>query len=81
MQWLTRCDALEARAHAHAEDDRVELGLAGRDAVDLNINPTWFARADVRYLQGDSDVKLYGVKAGEAELDPVILGVGVGARF
>ena len=56
-------------------------GAMATAGVELNINPTWFARADVRYLQGDSDVKLGGVKAGEAELDPVILGVGVGARF
>ena len=56
-------------------------GAMATAGVDLNINPTWFARADVRYLQGDSDVKLDGVKAGEAELDPVIVGVGVGARF
>lgn len=56
-------------------------GAMATAGVDVNINPTWFARADVRYLQGDSDVKLDGVKAGEAELDPVILGVGVGARF
>ena len=56
-------------------------GAMATAGVDVNINPTWFARADVRYLQGDSDVKLGGVKAGEAELDPVILGVGVGARF
>ena len=56
-------------------------GAMATAGVDVNINPTWFARADVRYLQGDSVVKLDGVKAGEAELDPVILGVGVGARF
>ena len=56
-------------------------GAMATAGVDVNINPTWFARADVRYLQGGSDVKLDGVTAGEAELDPVILGVGVGARF
>ena len=56
-------------------------GAMATAGVDVNINPTWFARADVRYLQGDSDVKLDGATAGEAELDPVILGVGVGARF
>lgn len=50
--------------------------------IDLNINPTWFARADVRYMQGSkSDVKLNGVKVGEAELNPITLGVGIGARF
>lgn len=49
--------------------------------VDVNINPTWFARADARYFQADSDVRIDGVKAGDAKLDPVVLGVGVGARF
>jgi len=49
--------------------------------VDLNISPTWFARGDVRYLQGKSDVRLDGIDAGEAELNPVVIGVGLGARF
>ena len=49
--------------------------------VDVNINPTWFARADARYFQADSDVRIDGAKAGDAKLDPVVLGVGVGARF
>ncbi|MEH6418110.1 OmpW/AlkL family protein [Pseudomonas sp. CGJS7] len=50
--------------------------------VDLNINPTWFARADVRYMQGSkSDVKVNGLTVGEAELNPVTVGVGIGARF
>jgi len=56
-------------------------GAIATAGVDLNINPTWFARADVRYLQGTSDVKLGGIDAGEAELNPVVLGVGFGARF
>lgn len=49
--------------------------------VDVNFGPRWFGRADVRYLQGKSDVKLNGLDAGEAQLEPVMLGVGVGARF
>ena len=56
-------------------------GAMATAGVDLNINPTWFARADVRYLQGKSDVKVDGIDAGEAELDPVVVGVGLGARF
>ena len=43
--------------------------------------PTWFARADARYLDGDSELKLDGVNAGDAKLNPVIIGVGIGARF
>jgi outer membrane protein len=49
--------------------------------VDLNLSPTWFARADARYLKGGSDIAIDGVKAGEANLDPVVVGIGVGARF
>ncbi|MGO1070229.1 OmpW/AlkL family protein [Lysobacter sp. CA199] len=56
-------------------------GAMATAGVDLNINPTWFARADVRYMQGKPDVKLDGVKVGEAELNPVTVGVGIGARF
>jgi outer membrane protein len=60
------------------ENAKVAMATAG---VDLNINPTWFARADVRYMQGKPDVKLDGVKVGEAELNPVTIGIGLGARF
>ncbi|MBC7990472.1 MAG: OmpW family protein [Luteimonas sp.] len=60
--------------------ETVKGGMATA-GVDVNISPTWFARADARYLQGSSDVKVDGVKAGEAELNPVVLGVGIGARF
>ena len=56
-------------------------GAMATAGVDVKITPTWFARADVRYLQGKSDVKLDGITAGEAELNPVVLGVGIGARF
>lgn len=59
-------------------------GAMATAGVDLNISPTWFARADVRYLQdttGQPDVLIDGARAGKAELNPVVLGVGVGARF
>lgn len=56
-------------------------GAVATVGMDVNISPTWFARADARYFQSDSDVKLGGVKAGDAKLDPVMVGVGVGARF
>ena len=49
--------------------------------VDLNFTPRAFARADVRYLHGSSDIAVDGAPAGNADLNPVIVGVGVGARF
>ena len=65
--------------------DRVGIetakGAVATVGMDVNITPTWFARADARYFQADSDVEINGVKAGDAKLDPVVLGVGIGARF
>jgi outer membrane protein len=49
--------------------------------VDLNLSPTWFARADARYLRGGSSIAVDGAKAGDANIDPVVVGVGLGARF
>ncbi|MFC3814555.1 OmpW family protein [Lysobacter sp. GCM10012299] len=59
-------------------------GAMATAGLDVNITPTWFARADVRYMHdttGQPDVKVDGAKVGKAELNPVVLGVGVGARF
>lgn len=59
-------------------------GAMATAGVDVNITPTWFARADVRYMQdttGQPDVTVDGAKVGKAELNPVTVGVGVGARF
>lgn len=56
-------------------------GAIATVGVDANFHPNWFARADVRYLQGGSDVKVDGVDAGEAKLNPVVVGVGIGTRF
>jgi len=50
--------------------------------TDFNINDRWFARADARYLYGDADVRIAGQGTGESlQLDPWVVGVGVGARF
>ena len=56
-------------------------GAIGTVGVDMNITPTWFARADARYFDGDGDIKVNGVKAGTTEFNPVMVGVGIGARF
>lgn len=56
-------------------------GAIASAGVDVKLSPSWFARADMRYLQGKSDVMLDGANAGEAELNPVMLGIGLGARF
>src|SRR5688500_823585 len=56
-------------------------GAVATAGVDFNINERWFARADARYMQGDADVKLAGEKIGEIQVDPWVVGVGIGTRF
>lgn len=58
----------------------VQGGIATA-GIDVNFSPMWFARADARYMQGSSDLKINGVKSGNVELDPVTVSLGVGARF
>ena len=65
--------------------DHIGIGTAkgpmATVGVDLNFTPGMFARADARYLHGGADVEVNGVDAGDADLNPLILEVGVGARF
>jgi len=57
-------------------------GAMATVGVDANINERWFARADARYLHdGGGDVEIDGQKVAEADLSPVVLGVGVGVKF
>jgi len=49
--------------------------------ADFNITDRVFARADARYLKGDAEANIGGVPAGELQMDPWVVGVGVGARF
>lgn len=49
--------------------------------ADVQFNDRWFARGDVRYLHGSSDLEVNGVPAGEVEANPVVVGIGIGARF
>lgn len=60
------------------ETVRGPMATAG---VDVDLAENWFARADVRYLHGDSEIQLNGAPAGEVKLEPVVVGVGVGVRF
>ncbi|MGO4780735.1 OmpW family protein, partial [Lysobacter sp. 2RAB21] len=48
-------ESLSGGQRLGVENAKGAMATAG---VDLNINPTWFARADVRYMQGKPDVKL-----------------------
>lgn len=57
-------------------------GVIGTLGIDFNINTTWFARADARYMKSDADVTIGGADSGEElGLDPWTVGIGIGARF
>lgn len=57
-------------------------GAMATVGADFNITDRWFARADARYMKGDAEVKLAGEETGEElQLDPVMIGVGIGTRF
>jgi outer membrane protein len=73
-------DALgDGSGHVGIETSKGAMATVG---VDMNINPTWFARADARYMKGSSDVTLNGESTGEEiQHDPWLVGIGVGARF
>ena len=56
-------------------------GAMGTVGADFNITDRWFTRAEARYMDGKSGLTRNGQKVGEAQLDPWMVGVGVGARF
>ncbi len=57
-------------------------GAIGTVGVDMNINSTWFARADARYLHARPETTIAGARTGqELQLDPWTVGIGLGARF
>ena len=66
-------------AHVGLQTAKGAIATAG---VDFNINQTWFARADARYMKGDAGVRVAGQGTGEElTIDPWVVGVGIGARF
>lgn len=57
-------------------------GAIGTVGVDMNITPTWFARADARYLRSRADIQQAGSTVqSDLKLDPWTVGIGIGARF
>lgn len=76
---ISREDLNPGGDHVGLETPRGAIGTIG---VDMNITPTWFARADARYMRARSDVNVAGQRTGEElKLDPWTVGIGLGARF
>ncbi len=64
---------------------KVELdassGLAAQFGLDVELGGDWFANADFRWFDIDSDAKLNGVSLGTVEIDPYAFGLSIGRRF
>lgn len=72
-------DISQGGDHVGLSTPRGPIGTVG---LDFNINPTWFARADARYMRSRTDVNVAGESIGEElKLDPWTVGIGLGARF
>lgn len=72
-------DIAQGGDHVGLDTPRGAIGTVG---VDVNITPTWFARADARYMRSRADVNVAGQATGdELKLDPWTVGIGLGARF
>jgi len=67
-----------AGANIELEDS---FGLAAQVGADYNFTDQLFMNLDVRYIQIESDVKLNGTKIGEAEINPLVVGLNIGYRF
>lgn len=57
------------------------FGLAFQAGVDMKISERGSIRADVRWINIETDVKLNGAKIGEAKINPVVAGISYVHRF
>jgi outer membrane protein len=56
-------------------------GLAAQAGVDVHLQGNWFLNVDVKKLWLNTDVSYANVDRGSVNVDPWIVGVGLGYRF
>ena len=63
--------------------DRNSVGFAAQVGADFQIAPKWFLNVDVKYVTIDTDifVRASGAKVTKLDVDPLLVGVGIGYRF
>jgi len=64
-----------------AEVEKDSFGWTGQVGFDYALDKHWSINVDAKYAKIDTDVKVGGSKVGHVDLDPWLLGVGVGYRF
>lgn len=70
----------------HLLDDTANLesssvGLALQAGLDYKLDKHWSLNVDVKKIQIDSDVTMASGKISNVQIDPWLIGVGVGYRF
>lgn len=61
--------------------DHSSFGAAFQAGVDFKIDKNWSVNLDVKKAQIRSDVTVSGTKISNVQVDPVLVGVGLGYRF
>jgi outer membrane protein len=61
--------------------DHSSVGAALQAGLDFKIDKNWSLNVDVKKVQLRSDVTVSGAKVSNVQVDPLLVGVGVGYRF
>ena len=61
--------------------DTSSFGLAAQAGADLKLDKRWSLNVDVKKVQIRSDLTISGAKVSNLQVDPWLVGVGVGYRF
>ncbi|MFO8025177.1 OmpW/AlkL family protein [Thiohalophilus sp.] len=56
-------------------------GLAAQVGVDVDINEDWFFNADLRYMNIETTATFVGSGSVDVEINPWVVGLGVGTTF
>lgn len=74
---LSKVDILNGAARLEHDS----IGGALQAGVDVRLDGKWSLNVDVKKVQLRSDLDIAGVRASRLEVDPVLIGVGLGYRF
>lgn len=80
VTWFTK-DRLAVPTVGTLDVDDWSFGLAGQAGIDFQVNEQWHVSLDAKYAQIDTGVSLGGTKLTTVDVNPWILGIGVGYRL
>lgn len=73
-------DGLSARSEG-IQVSRSSFGPAVQAGVDVQITKTVFLNADIKKIWMHTDASVGGSSLGRLDIDPLVLGIGVGMKF